>query len=106
MIHEWVGNLFNILPEWFCGNGAKLVKVNIDYEQVVNEATSFLIRECAGNLFNAKFGCMKDLTLYLIDKIYMDNRLSAAHTILSSMSKNIGKGTVYSNFYTFNLLKF
>ena len=79
-------------PECGGGNGAKLVKVNVDYEQEVNEATSFLIREWAGNLFNAKFACMKDLTLYLIDKIYVDNRSSAAHTILSSMSKDIGKG--------------
>ena len=77
-------------PECGGGNGAKLVKVNVDYEQEVNEATSFLIREWAGNLFNSKFACMKDLTLYLIDKIYVDNRSSAAHTILSSMSKSGG----------------
>ena len=79
-----------VTPECGGGNGAKLVKVNVDYEQEVNEATSFLIREWAGNLFNTKFGCMKDLTLYLIDKIYVDNRSSAAHTILSSMSKSGG----------------
>jgi len=75
-------------PECGGENGAhKLVKVNVDYEQEVDEATSFLIREWAGNLFNTKFACVKDLTLYLIDKIYVDNRSSAAHTILSSMSK-------------------
>ena len=72
-------------PECGGENGAhKLVKVNVDYEQEVDEATSFLIREWAGNLFNTKFACVKDLTLYLIDKIYVDNRSSAAHTILKS----------------------
>jgi hypothetical protein len=77
-----------VTPECGGENGAhKLVKVNVDYEQEVDEATSFLIREWAGNLFNTKFACVKDLTLYLIDKIYVDNRSSAAHTILSSMSK-------------------
>ena len=62
-------------------------KVNVDYEQEVQDATNFLIGEWAGNLFNTKFSCMKDLTLYLIDKIYVDNRSAAAHTILSSLSK-------------------
>ena len=82
-------------PECGGENGAhKLVKVNVDYEQEVDEATSFLIREWAGNLFNTKFACVKDLTLYLIDKIYVDNRSSAAHTILSSMSKAGGMNMI------------
>ena len=81
-------------PECGGENGAhKLVKVNVDYEQEVDEATSFLIREWAGNLFNTKFACVKDLTLYLIDKIYVDNRSSAAHTIFSSMSNAGGMNT-------------
>ena len=87
-------------PECGGENGAhKLVKVNVDYEQEVDEATSFLIREWAGNLFNTKFACVKDLTLYLIDKIYVDNRSSAAHTILSSMSKAGGKNIIFMLFF-------
>ena len=87
-------------PECGGENGAhKLVKVNVDYEQEVDEATSFLIREWAGNLFNTKFACVKDLTLYLIDKIYVDNRSSAAHTILSSMSKAGGMNITLISFF-------
>ena len=87
-------------PECGGENGAhKLVKVNVDYEQEVDEATSFLIREWAGNLFNTKFACVKDLTLYLIDKIYVDNRSSAAHTILSSMSKAGGMNIIFILFF-------
>ena len=87
-------------PECGGENGAhKLVKVNVDYEQEVDEATSFLIREWAGNLFNTKFACVKDLTLYLIDKIYVDNRSSAAHTILSSMSKAGGMNIIFMLFF-------
>ena len=90
-------------PECGGENGAhKLVKVNVDYEQEVDEATSFLIREWAGNLFNTKFACVKDLTLYLIDKIYVDNRSSAAHTILSSMSKAGGMNIIYNTYHLTN----
>ena len=75
-------------PECGGGNGSRLVKVNnIDSENELNNATSFLVREWAGKLLNAKFTSLKDLTMYLIEKMFVDNRSSAAHTILSSMSK-------------------
>lgn len=73
------------------GNGKLLNLKNLDYDCELNEAASTLIREWAGKLLNAKFTSLKDLTLYLIDKMFVDNRSSAAHTILSSMSKLGGK---------------
>ena len=77
-----------------CGGSAvsKLMKVNkvADHEHELDEATSFLVREWAGKLLNAKFTCLKDLTMYLIEKMFVDNRSSAAHTILTSMSKSGG----------------
>ena len=69
------------------GQGKLMKNVNnIDYEHELNDATSFLIREWASKLLNAKFNTLKDLTLYLMDKMFVDNRSSAAHTVLS-MSK-------------------
>lgn len=70
------------------GTGGKLMKVNnVDCEQEMNEASSFLIREWAGKLLTAKFGNLRELALFLIDKMFVDNRSSAAHTVISSMSK-------------------
>ena len=60
---------------------------NVDCEQEMNEASSFLIREWAGKLLTAKFGNLRELALFLIDKMFVDNRSSAAHTVISSMSK-------------------
>ena len=76
------------------GTGGKLMKVNnVDCEQEMNEASSFLIREWAGKLLTAKFGNLRELALFLIDKMFVDNRSSAAHTVISSMSKQ-ADGTV------------
>ena len=65
------------------------MKVNnsVDCEAEMNEASSFLIREWAGKLLTAKFGNLRELALFLIDKMFVDNRSSAAHTVISSMSK-------------------
>lgn len=79
------------------GANGKLLKVNnVDYDTELNDAASVLIREWAGKLLNAKFPSLKELTLYLIDKMFVDNRSSAAHTILSSMSNLGGKTSIES----------
>lgn len=78
------------------GNNGKLIKVNnVDYDTELNDAASVLIREWAGKLLNAKFPSLKELTLYLIDKMFVDNRSSAAHTILTSMSNLGGNYLIY-----------
>ena len=68
-------------PECGGTSGGKLMKQvnNVDYEHELNDATSFLIREWASKLLNAKFNTLKDLTLYLMDKMFVDNRSSVTY---------------------------
>ena len=70
-----------------CGGG-KPLKVCADIEQELNEATSLLIREWAEKLLTVKFSSLRDLALYLIDKMFVDHQSSAAHTVLSTMAKS------------------
>ncbi len=46
------------------------------------DASSFLILEWVEKLFNEKISSMRDLALFLIDKMYVDNRSRAAQTLL------------------------
>ncbi len=46
------------------------------------DAASFLILEWVEKLFNEKMSSMRDLALFLIDKMYVDNRSGAAQTLL------------------------
>ena len=70
-----------------CGGG-KPLKVCADIEQELNEATSLLIREWAEKLLTVKFSSLRELALYLIDKMFVDHQSSAAHTVLSTMAKS------------------
>ncbi len=53
----------------------------------LEEAASYLILEWVEKLFNEKMGSMRDLALFLIDKMYVDNRSAAAHALLASAAK-------------------
>ena len=70
-----------------CGGG-KPLKVCADIEQELNESTSLLIREWAEKLLTVKFSSLRELALYLIDKMFVDHQSSAAHTVLSTMAKS------------------
>ena len=65
-----------------------LLTVCADIEQELNEATSLLIREWAEKLLQVKFTSLRELALYLIDKMFVDHQSSAAHTVLSTMAKS------------------
>ena len=62
-----------------------------DYEEETNTAASFLIREWVEKLLGVKFNSLRDLAVYLIDKMYVDNRSTAAFTVISAMKKS-GEG--------------
>jgi hypothetical protein len=75
----------------------------MDYEEEMGSAASYLIREWVEKLLGVKFDSLRDLARYLIDKMYVDNRSTAAHTVLSVMTKsgeNISKVSLcfYSSF--------
>ena len=88
-----------------------------DYEEETNTAASFLIREWVEKLLGVKFNSLRDLAVYLIDKMYVDNRSTAAFTVISAMKKS-GEGkmrcnrfstlscdiTLYSHMMHFNIL--
>ena len=89
-----------------------------DYEEETNTAASFLIREWVEKLLGVKFNSLRDLAVYLIDKMYVDNRSTAAFTVISAMKKS-GEGkmrcnrfntlscdtiTLYSHMMNFNIL--
>merc|ERR1719414_2549246 len=64
------------------------IKVKSDYEEETNSAASFLIREWVEKLLGVKFNSLRDLAVYLIDKMYVDNRSTAAFTVISAMEKS------------------
>jgi hypothetical protein len=63
-------------------------QVSHDHEEELGSAASFLIREWVEKLLGVKFESLRELALYLIDKMYVDNRSAAAHTVLSVMTKS------------------
>ena len=65
-----------------------------DYEEETNTAASFLIREWVEKLLGVKFNSLRDLAVYLIDKMYVDNRSTAAFTVISAMKKS-GEGKIH-----------
>ena len=67
-----------------------------DYEEETNTAASFLIREWVEKLLGVKFNSLRDLAVYLIDKMYVDNRSTAAFTVISAMKKS-GEGKMQCN---------
>ena len=67
-----------------------------DYEEETNTAASFLIREWVEKLLGVKFNSLRDLAVYLIDKMYVDNRSTAAFTVISAMKKS-GEGKMRCN---------
>ena len=68
-----------------------LLQVKGDYEEETNSAASFLIREWVEKLLGVKFNSLRDLAVYLIEKMYVDNRSNAAYTVISAMKKS-GEG--------------
>ncbi len=60
----------------------------MDHEEEMGSAASYLIREWVEKLLGVKFDSLRDLARYLIDKMYVDNRSTAAHTVLSVMTKS------------------
>ena len=67
------------------------LQIKGDYEEETNSAASFLIREWVEKLLGVKFNSLRDLAVYLIDKMYVDNRSTAAFTVISAMEKS-GEG--------------
>ena len=65
-----------------------LLQVKGDYEEETNSAASFLIREWVEKLLGVKFNSLRDLAVYLIEKMYVDNRSNAAYTVISAMKKS------------------
>jgi len=62
-----------------------------DTEEELNCAASFLIREWVEKLLAVKFDNLTELALHLLDKMYVDNRSSAAFTLLSSIHRPAGQ---------------
>jgi len=58
-----------------------------DSEEELGSAASFLIREWVEKLLGVKFENLTELALHLLDKMYVDNRSSAAFTLLSTVSR-------------------
>ena len=52
-------------------------------------AATLLLLEWVEKLFNEKIPSLKDLALFLIDKMYVDNRSVAAITLLSSAAGKV-----------------
>lgn len=50
----------------------------------MEEAATYLILEWVEKLFNEKMDSIRDLALFLIEKMYVDNRSVAAHALMSS----------------------
>ena len=67
------------------------LQVKGDYEEETNSAASFLIREWVEKLLGVKFNSLRDLAVYLIEKMYVDNRSTAAYTVITAMKKS-GEG--------------
>ena len=65
------------------------LQIKGDYEEETNSAASFLIREWVEKLLGVKFNSLRDLAVYLIDKMYVDNRSTAAFTVISAMEKSV-----------------
>ena len=65
-----------------------LLQVKGDYEEEINIAASFLIREWVEKLLGVKFNSLRDLAVYLIEKMYVDNRSTAAYTVIRAMEKS------------------
>ncbi len=59
-----------------------------DVEEELTTAASFLIREWVEKLLGVKFNSLRELAVYLIDKMYVDNRSNAAFTVLTTMAKS------------------
>lgn len=70
-----------------CGGG-KTVQLANDLEDEINSSASFLIREWVEKLLGVKFNSLRDLALYLIEKMYVDNRSAAAYTVITTMAKS------------------
>lgn len=73
----------------------KTAKVTNDYEEELNNAASFLIREWVEKLMGVKFNSLTDLALYLIDKMYVGNQSAAAYTVITTMAKSGGAEGTY-----------
>jgi hypothetical protein len=78
-----------------CGGMGKTAKVTNDYEEELNNAASFLIREWVEKLMGVKFNSLTDLALYLIDKMYVGNQSAAAYTVITTMAKSGGAEGTY-----------
>lgn len=55
-----------------------------------------LILEWAEKLFKERMNSVKDLAVFLIDKMYVDNRSAAVHTLLSSVQDPDGSWRLLS----------
>jgi hypothetical protein len=76
--------------------------MKVDYEEETNSASSYLIREWVEKLLGVKFNSLKDLAVYLIDKMYVDNRSTAAFTMVNAIKKS-GEGMI-GDFFIFTLV--
>ncbi|XP_023346916.1 DNA-binding protein RFX7 [Eurytemora carolleeae] len=62
-----------------------------DVDEEISSAASFLIREWVEKLLKVKVENMTELALHLLDKMYVDNRSTAACTLLSSVLRPVGQ---------------
>lgn len=58
----------------------------------LEDSATFLVLEWVEKLFNEKLETMKDLALFLIEKMYVDNRSGAANALLASVQKSAAGG--------------
>ena len=69
-----------------------------DSRDRVDGAATVLLLEWVEKLFNEKIPTLKDLALFLIDKMYVDNRSVAAITLLSSTTGQEKNKNVFNGF--------
>ena len=65
------------------------IQAKCDSRDRVDGAATLLLLEWVEKLFNEKIPSLKDLALFLIDKMYVDNRSVAAITLLSSAAGEV-----------------